>query len=129
MVRFFIFFLFLIGLFSCGEEKKSKNFSKKNNTLNSEELISEKEFESANIKYNCPLCKENLALFCVDCESSKLYWCKSNENINSIICEDCDLILYPLNHYCASCNKKLRPNARYWKSLNNKNHNDCNSYY
>lgn len=82
-------------------------------------------FNKANLKYDCPVCNEKMALFCTDCESDNLIWCTDGRYVNSIYCKSCKAIIYPNMHVCFSCDKTMRPNKSCYSSKSNENHPDC----
>lgn len=106
-----LIFLISTAIISCGDSSR----------------VNKETFDHANLKYDCPVCKEKMALFCPDCNSDNLIWCQDGQNVNSIYCKDCKAIMYPMMYTCFSCEKNMRQEKTCYSSKTNENHQDCQS--
>jgi hypothetical protein len=75
-----------------------------------------------NIEYNCPLCKETTLLWCGDC-GADLIWCETMGAVNSISCNDCGFISYPMSNSCLHCYETMRHQSKFW--TNRSGSNNC----
>lgn len=81
---------------------------------------------SANLRYQCRLCKEVTEFICPECKDD-LIWCILEGSVISINCPACNWWADPIMlESCNNCDKEIKSSIKHWTNNSGEIYEDCN---